>query len=72
MLKNFYYSPHSCGKDDKSVPMVLASFSGWDLDAQQGLFKLTTKLNVVQTMVEVVVLTFDKVNRTNINPLTRM
>jgi hypothetical protein len=52
--------------------MVLAILSGWDLDVQLGLFKLTTKSNVVQTMVEVVALTFDKVNPTNINPLTRM
>jgi hypothetical protein len=52
--------------------MVLAILSGWDLDAQLGLFKLTTKSNVVQTMVEVVALTFDNVNPTNINPLTRM
>ncbi len=51
------------------VPTILLS---WDLDAQQVLFKLTMKSNIVQAMVEVVALAFDKVNPTNINPLTCM
>jgi hypothetical protein len=74
MLKKIYGSSHPCGqpKDDKYAPMVLTILSGWDLDVQQGLFKLTMKSNIVQTMVEVVALAFDKVNPTIINPLTRM
>jgi hypothetical protein len=36
--------------------MVLAILSCWDLDVQQGLFKLTMKSNIVQAMVEVVAL----------------
>jgi len=36
--------------------------SSWDLDAQQGLFKLTMKSNAYQMMAEVVVLVVDKVN----------
>ncbi len=51
------------------LPTIL---SGWDLDAQQGLFKLTMKSNGTQTMVEIVALAFDKVNPTIINPLTHM
>ncbi len=51
------------------VPTIL---SGWDLNAQQGLFKLTMKSNIVQAMVEVVALASKKVNLTNINPLTHM
>jgi hypothetical protein len=42
------------------------------LDAQQGLFKLTMKLNATQAMVEIVALASDKVNPTIINPLTHM
>jgi hypothetical protein len=74
MLKNFYFSPHPCGqsKDGKFVPMVPTILSGWDLNAQQGLFKLTMKSNIVQAMVEVVALASKKVNLTNINPLTHM
>jgi hypothetical protein len=52
--------------------MVPAIFSSWYLDAQQGLFKLTMKSNIVQAMAEVVVLAYDKVNPTIINPLTCM
>jgi hypothetical protein len=36
--------------------------SGWDLDVQQGLFKLTMKSNAIQAMVEVVALASDKIN----------
>ncbi len=74
MLKNSYCNLHPCGqpKDDKFAPMVPAIFSSWYLDAQQGLFKLTMKSNIVQAMAEVVVLAYDKVNPTIINPLTCM
>jgi hypothetical protein len=51
------------------APTIL---SGWDLDAQQGLFKLTMKSNATQAMVEIVTLAFDKVSPTIINPLTHM
>jgi hypothetical protein len=56
MLKGFYHIPHACQqcKDDKFPPMVLAILLRWELDAQQGLFKLTMKFNFVQTMVEIV------------------
>jgi hypothetical protein len=65
---------YPCGqpKDDKSAPMVPTILSSWDLDAQQGLFKLTMKSNATQAMVEVVALTSNKVNLTIINPLTCM
>jgi hypothetical protein len=41
------------------VPRILL---GCNLDAQHGLFKLTIKSNVVQTMVEKVGFAFDKAN----------
>ncbi len=50
--------------------MVLAVFSGWDLDAQQRLFKLTMKSNASQAMAEVVALVANKVNSQIVNPLT--
>jgi hypothetical protein len=40
--------------------MVFAILSGWDLHAQQGLFKLNMIFNVSQTMVEVVTLASTK------------
>ncbi len=52
--------------------MVLVVLSGWHLDAQQGLFKLTMKSNAYQVMAEVVVLVVDKVNPRIVNPLTRL
>ncbi len=72
--RNFYSSPHPCGqpKDGKSTPMVPTIFSGWDLDAQQGLFKLTTKFNAAQAMAKVVASASNKVNPTIINLLTSM
>jgi hypothetical protein len=69
---NFSLDPCGQSKDGKFVPMVPTILSGWDLNAQQGLFKLTMKSNIVQAMFEVVALAFDKVNPTNINPFTRM
>jgi hypothetical protein len=74
MLKNFYCSPHPCGqpKDDKFAPMVPTILSCWNLDVQQGFFELTMKSNAIQTMAKIVVLAFDKVNPTIINPFTRM
>ncbi len=74
MLKNFYYNPRPCGqpKDGKFAPMVPPILSSWDLDVQQGLFKLTMKSKATQTMVEIVALAFNKINPTNINPLTCM
>jgi hypothetical protein len=52
--------------------MVLTIFSGWDLDVQQGLFKLTMKFNVAQAMAEVMDFASNKVNPTIVNPLTRL
>lgn len=62
MFKNIYYNPCPCGqaKREKSTPMVFAMLSGWDLHAQQGLFKLNMIFNVSQTMVEVVTLASTK------------
>jgi hypothetical protein len=70
----FYCNPCPCGqiKDEKSDPTIPSILSSWDLDVQQGLFKLTTKSNIVQAMAKVMALRFDKVNRTIINPLTHM
>jgi hypothetical protein len=45
--------------------MVLAIISSWDLDVQQGLFKLTMKSNTAQAMVEVMALASDKINPTS-------
>ncbi len=52
--------------------MVPTIISCWDLDVQQGLFKLTMKSNVVQAMAKIIVCASDKVNVTIINPLTHM
>jgi hypothetical protein len=41
------------------------------LDAQHGLFKLTIKSNVAQTMVEEVAFAFDKANPIIVNPFIR-
>jgi len=70
----FYYNPHPCGqvKEGKFVPMVLAILLGLNLDAQQGLFKLTMKSNATQAMVKVVTLASNKVNLINVNPFTHM
>lgn len=52
--------------------MVLAILLGLNLDAQQGLFKLTMKSNATQAMVKVVTLASNKVNLINVNPFTHM
>jgi hypothetical protein len=41
--------------------MVPSIILGWDFDAQQGLFKLMMKFNVVQAMAKVSTLTINKV-----------
>jgi hypothetical protein len=51
------------------VPTILL---GWDLNYQQGLFKLTMKSNITQAMAEIMALTSNKVNPTIINLLTCM
>ncbi len=63
MLKKFYGNPHACGVviGDKSQSMVPAILSGWDFNAQQGLFKLMMKSNVAQVMAKVSTLTINKV-----------
>jgi hypothetical protein len=55
---------------EKFAFIVLAILSGWDLDAQQGLFKLTMKSNFVQAMCKVATLAFDKTNPIIVNSLT--
>jgi hypothetical protein len=51
------------------VPKILL---GCNLDAQHGLFKLTVKINVVQTMVEEVTFAFNKANPIIVNPFTHL
>jgi len=65
VLKTIYCNP-------QFALMVLTIFSGWDLDVQQGLFKLTMKFNVAQAMAEVMDFASNKVNPTIVNPLTRL
>jgi hypothetical protein len=48
--------------------MVPTIISKWDLDVQQGLFKLTMKPNVAQAMVEVSTLLIPLI----VNPLTQL
>lgn len=45
-----YYNPCPCGqaKREKSTPIVFAILSGWDLHAQQGLFKLNMIFNILK------------------------
>lgn len=45
VVKNFYYNPCPCGqaKEGKFAPMVHVTLSSWDLDVQQGMFKLNMK-----------------------------
>jgi len=54
------------------TPMVFAILSGWDLYAQQGLFKLNMIFNISQTMVEVMTLASNMVNPIIVNPITCM
>jgi hypothetical protein len=51
--------------------MVLAILSCWDLDVQQGLFKLIMKSNDAQAMVDMVVIASNKANPIIVNPFTR-
>jgi hypothetical protein len=52
--------------------MVPAIISEWELDAQQGLFKLKMKFNAVQAKAEVPALVTNKVNAQIVNPFTRL
>ncbi len=74
ILKNFYWNPCPCGemKEWKSTHMVFAIVFSWNLDAQQGLFKLIMKSNAFQSVVEVMVFAFNKANPIVINHLTHM
>jgi len=49
VLKKKFNCPCPCGvaTNNKSTLMVHVVLLGWDLDAQQGLFKLTMKLNII-------------------------
>jgi hypothetical protein len=76
LLKEFYGSPCPCGvatnpslSNGTSIPLVPIVLSGWDLDAQQGLFKFTMKSNAIQAMVKVVVVVTNKVQLQIVNPL---
>jgi hypothetical protein len=48
--------------------MVLVVLLGWDLDAQEGFFKLTMKSNVSQAMAKVVASAATEVNPQIVNP----
>ncbi len=63
VLNFFYGNPRSCGVaiGDKLKWMVLAILFEWDLDAQQGLFKLMMNSNVTQAMEKVSTLIINKV-----------
>jgi hypothetical protein len=58
--------------DDKSTLVVFNMFSSWDLDVQQGFFKLIMKFNVVQVVVNVGVLRIDKAHPLIINFFTHL
>jgi hypothetical protein len=51
------------------VPTIIFK---WDLDAQQGLFKLIMKSNATQVMAEISTLIINKVNPQIVNPFTRL
>jgi hypothetical protein len=74
VLKAFYYTLCQCGVvvDGKLAVMVLVILLAWNLDVQQGLFKLNIKSNVAQTMAKVVALTIDKAHPMGINPFTHL
>jgi len=46
--------------DGKSAPMVLVILLAWDLDAQQGFFKLPMKSSVAQATTKMMALTTNK------------
>jgi hypothetical protein len=73
-LKEFYCNPYLCGVTigDKSQSMVLAIIFEWDLNVQQGLFKLMMKSRVVQPMAKISTLAIDKVNPQIVNPFTHL
>jgi hypothetical protein len=73
VLKGFYFSSQPCGQyqGGKFASIVLVVILRWDLNAQQGFFKLIMKSNSTQAMGEVVAIAFDKANPIIVNPLTR-
>ncbi len=70
VLKEFYGNPRACGvaTGGKSQCMVPTIISKWDLDVQQGLFKLAMKSNAAQAMVETSTLLIPLI----VNPLTQL
>jgi hypothetical protein len=74
VLKAFYCTPCPCGVvvDGKLAPMVHAILLAWDLDVQQGFFKLTMKSSTTQAIVEVVALISDKAHPMVVNPPTHL
>jgi len=58
--------------DGKSAPMVLVILLAWDLDAQQGFFKLPMKSSVAQATTKMMALTTNKAHPMVVNPLTRL
>ncbi len=45
VLRGFYSTPHPCGQF-RDAPMVPPILSAWELDVQQGFFKLIMMFNV--------------------------
>ncbi len=72
ILKGFHCNPWSCEqfRDKKFTPMVASIILAWDLNVQNGLFKLTMKSNVVQAMAKVVALVTNQTNLIFFNPFT--
>jgi hypothetical protein len=50
--------------------MVSSIILAWDLNVQNGLFKLTMKSNIVQAMAKVVALVINQTNLIFVNPFT--
>ncbi len=71
ILEDFYYSPCPCGQS-KDAPMVPSILSTWDFNVQHSFFKLTTKSNVTQAIMEVVALAVDKINPIFAKPFTQL
>jgi hypothetical protein len=72
VLKDFYGSEHTYGiqTNGKYASMVPTVLSGWDLDSQQRLFKLTMKSNAYQVMAKMVAMVANKVDPQIVNPFT--
>jgi hypothetical protein len=57
---------------DGKLAMMMFVLLAWNLDVQQGLFKLNMKCNTAQAMAKVVALTIDKAHPMVVNPFTHL